>query len=122
MAQLVGFSPEDAQRIAEVVRAFEGRLESIERQRGQRPGSSIRVAIAGRLTSTLTRGGKATMAVYQLDPNGGLGAATGEEYDVADSDELASDMSPVPINVRCKAIWCDGIWSLITLDCDLEVA
>lgn len=122
MAKVVGFSPSDAKRIAEAVRNLDKRLISIEQQIIIQRPVIVRSAITGRLTSTLARGGTATFAVYQAIAGGHLGAATGETYDIIDTDELATDMSPLAINVRVTAVWCDGVWKLVSFDCDLEVA
>lgn len=119
-ARAVGFSPTDARRIAAVVRDFERRLRVVEQQLGTRPGATLRASITGLLTSELTRGGTATLAVSTVDSAGGLGDATEEEYDIVDAGMLADDSSPLPVGIVCTAIWCDGVWLLVSYDCDLE--
>lgn len=119
MAKLVGFSPDDAKRIAKMVARFERRLQNVERQRPGLVQPEARIAIDGLLATTLIRNGKGRIGVYVPDGDGGRGDATAEEYEVVDTGKIP-DGTTLPIGCSVTALWTNGEWLLISFDCDLE--
>lgn len=119
-ASVVGFSPDDAKRIAKAVTALERQLRVLQ----SRIGSSAtelgtHVCIDGLLTEDMERGGTATLAVYTTPEDGGLGEPTGEEYTIVDTNKIPSGTT-VTAGTSATAMLSGGEWLLVSYDCDLE--
>ena len=119
MAKVVGFSPDDAKRIADAVREMERRLRQIEMQRPAPRPPEARIAIDGVLRTTLVRNGHGQLGVYAPDGDGGRGDSTAEEYTVVDTGKIP-DGTTLPIGCAASAVWCNGEWLLVSYDCDME--
>lgn len=121
MATVVGFSPEDAKRIAAAVVKMEQQLRVLQARVGVGPTElGTRVAIDGLLTEDMERGGNAVLAVYTTPAVGGLGEPTDEEYTIVDGSNKIPSGTTITAGTSATAILSGGEWLLVAYDCDME--